>query len=50
MPKIIQYGAIPKIIKNGDKNNHTIQTDVKFESENKSQLLLLLYHTKNVWT
>ena len=29
--------------KNADKNNHTVQTDVKFESEDKSNLLLLPY-------
>ena len=28
---------------NTDKNKHTIQTDVKFESKDKSHLLLLLY-------
>ena len=28
---------------NADKNKHTIQTDVKFESKDKSHLLLLLY-------
>ena len=27
--------------KNADKNKHTIQTDVKFESKDKSHLLLL---------
>ena len=29
--------------KNADKNNHTVQTDVKFESKDKNHLLLLYY-------
>ena len=32
--------------KNADKNNHTVQTDVKFESEYKIHLLLLPYQGK----
>ena len=30
-------------MKNADKNNHTVQTDARFESKNKSHLFLLSY-------
>ena len=33
-------------MKNADKNNHTVETDVKFERKDKSHLLLLSYQSE----